>query len=124
MVRLSYSFSIFALVTSLIAAQGNPNGPPPYYTPKWYLEIQSELGKQLSKDAVVMLGNDTRWAAATERWTPWSRPETIANVEAATVDDVKNVVSLSQNVLMGPIYCATLTGVSDRFRVGELCDEE
>lgn len=108
MVRL-LSISIFAIVTSLAAAQKNPQPyyPQPYYPPNWYSDIQS--GLRLSKDAEVILRNDTRWAVLTERWTPWSRPETVANIEAATVDDVRNVVGLSHIVLMVPRSPSFLT---------------
>lgn len=37
----------------LIAAE--TSGPPPYYTPYWYSRIASDLGKRLSKDAIVIM---------------------------------------------------------------------
>jgi hypothetical protein len=55
-------------------------------------KVQRELGSQLSKKAVIYGPTDSRYAAATSRWTDWERPKIEAVVEPGTEDDVAKIV--------------------------------
>jgi len=79
-------------------------------------DIASELGPQLSPNARLVFPSSTEWANLTARWDPYSTPDLVADVEAATASDVQETVKYAATHGIKLVVRNTAHGFTQTFR--------